>query len=868
MKFFRELDIQQKPDIIGTKNTLRGEKTWDRQLKKTPEQNPAHPPSPAGIHVREKYEDWFHSYASYVILDRAIPSIVDGLKPVQRRILYAMREMDDGRFNKVANIIGQAMAYHPHGDAAIGDALVGLGQKGLLIETQGNWGDPVTGDSAAAPRYIEARLSTFAREVAFNPDTTLWQVTYDGRKKEPVDLPMKFPLLLAQGAEGITVGLATKILPHNFVELLEASVRVLKKEPVALLPDFPTGGLADVSGYDGGRRGGRVRCRARIEIADPKTLVIREVPFGVSTDSLMESIVKANDAGKIKIKRVVDNTAENVEVLVELPPGVSPDLTMDALFAFTDAETTISTNACVIRDDKPHFLSVEEVLEENTHHTVELLKRELEIKRDDLENKWHFASLEYLFIVHKIYRKLEDCESWDEVVQTVLHALAPFRKKLRRDVTPEDVVRLAEIRIKRISKYNLEKARQDIEAIEGDLATTRHHLEHLIDYAIAYFESLRDKYSSGRERRTVLRNFETVRATHVAAANQKLYVDRDAGFVGYGLKKNEYVCECSDIDDVIVILADGTMLVTRVSDKAFVGKGVRHVSVWKKGDDRTVYNLVYRDGDSGVAYAKRFTVTAVTRDKPYSVGQGTKGTELLYLTANPNGEAEVVTVHLSGRSRARKKVFDFDFGDLAVKGRGSKGNIVSKYRVLRIVQKQKGSSTLEGVEIFYDAAAGRLNTDSRGRRLGIFENDDRVLAVSRKGTYRLTSYELSNHFDFDADLLVEKFLPEVTVTLVYYSGGKKAFMVKRFQITKQGVGKTFPAIPEEPGSYISYASTTESPQVEVTTARKGKPTITKIVDLAGFPVRNPRAQGNRLPVSGASKVRAAPEEEPATEPLF
>ncbi|MDX1629656.1 MAG: DNA gyrase/topoisomerase IV subunit A, partial [Fulvivirga sp.] len=656
------------------------------------------------IPVSGMYENWFLDYASYVILERAVPAIEDGFKPVQRRIMHALKEMDDGRFNKVANVIGQTMQYHPHGDASIGDAMVNIGQKDLLIETQGNWGDIRTGDSAAAPRYIEARLSKFALDVVYNPQTTEWQLSYDGRKKEPITLPVKFPLLLAQGVEGIAVGLSTKILPHNFCELIKGSINVLKGKKPKLYPDFPTGGMADFSEYNEGLKGGRVKVRAKIEEYDKKTLVIKDIPFGTTTTSLIDSIIKANDKGKIKIKKVVDNTAKDIEILVYLASGQSPDITIDALYAFTDCEVSISPNACVIIDDKPHFMSVNEMLKVNTHQTVDLLTQELEIKKAELKEKILFSSLEKIFIENRIYRDIEECETWEAVIKTIDKGLDPYKKQFYREITEEDIVKLTEIKIKRISKFDSFKADEQLKKLEEALKETEHNLANITDFAIDYFENLLEKYGKGRERRTEIKSFDSIDTTIVAANNQKLYVNRKDGFVGYGLKKDEFVTECSDIDDIIAIRKDGKFMVSKVADKVFMGKDILYTGVWKKGDERMTYNMIYVDGKSGRSMAKRFHVKAVTRDKEYDLTKGHKNSKVHYLSANPNGEAEIVTVKLTSGCKARKKVFEFDFAELDIKGRGAGGNIITKYPVRKVELKEEGYSTLSGLDIWYDDA--------------------------------------------------------------------------------------------------------------------------------------------------------------------
>ncbi len=799
-------------------------------------------------HVQDLYKDWFLDYASYVILERAVPALNDGLKPVQRRILHSMKRMDDGRFHKVANIIGHTMQFHPHGDAAIGDALVNLGQKELLIETQGNWGDMRTGDSAAAPRYIEARLSKFALEVAFNPDITEWQLSYDGRQKEPVHLPMKFPLVLAQGAEGIAVGLSTKILPHNFNELLDASIEILKGQPVQIFPDFPTGGLVDVTNYNDGKRGGRIRVRARIEVVDKQTLAIRDVPYGVTTSSLIDSIIKSVDSGKIKIKRVVDNTAQEVEILVDLQPGTSPDVTIDALYAFTDCEISISPNCCVIYEDKPHFMSVVELLKASTEHTVHLLKRELEIKKGDLAEKLFFSSLEKIFIENRIYRQIEECETWEEVIETIDKGLEPFKPQLLREVTRDDIIKLTEIKIKRISKYNSFKADELIRQLQDEMQQVEYHLAHLTDYAIAYFSKLKEKYGKNKERKTEIRTFDEIQVSRVAAANQKLYVNRKEGFIGYGLKKDEFVSECSDIDDIIVFRKDGKFVVTRVSDKTFVGKDIIHVAVWKKGDTRMTYNMMYYDSKSGKTYAKRFNVTAVTRDKEYDLTRGGKDSKVLYFSANPNSESEIVNVVLSPSCKARKKKFEYDFGQLAIKGRGSQGNVVTKWPVRKVVQKEVGESTLGGMDIWYDPIVGRLNVEKRGRYLGQFDNGDLILVITKDGRYELTNYELTNRYDPEQVVVLEKFDPQSVISAVHYDGESKNFYVKRFKIETQTVGKLFPFISSAKGSRLVLATTQKEPVIEVEYL-KGRPKkefsekvkMNDLVDVKGW-----KARGNRL----------------------
>jgi topoisomerase-4 subunit A len=796
--------------------------------------------------VSGMYENWFLDYASYVILERAVPAIEDGLKPVQRRILHAMKEMDDGRFNKVANIIGQTMQYHPHGDAAIGDAMVNLGQKDLLIETQGNWGDINTGDSAAAPRYIEARLSKFALEVAFNPQTTKWQLSYDGRKKEPVTLPMKFPLLLAQGVEGIAVGLSTKVLPHNFNELIQGSIDILRGKKPNMLPDFPTGGYADFSNYNEGQKGSRVRIRARIEEKDKRTLLIRDIPYGTTTTSVMESIVKANDAGKIKVKKVIDNTAENVEIEVQLHPGTSPDVTIDALYAFTDCESSVSPNACVIVADKPVFVSVNDLLKISTDNTVNLLKQELEIKLRELEEKWHFSSLEKIFIEKRIYRKIEECETWEAVLDAIDQGLKPYKKLFKREITTDDIVRLTEIKIKRISKFDSFKADELIKALEAEMEEVKYNLEHLIEFAVNYFKNLQKKYGKGRERKTEIKTFDTINASVVAVANQKLYVNLKEGFIGYGLKKDEFVCDCSDIDDIIVFKRDGRMIVTRVSEKTFVGKDIIHVGVWKKGDDRMIYNMAYMDGKSGVARAKRFAVTGITRDKEYDLTMGNSGSKVLYFSANPNSEAEVVTVTLSPNVKTRKPVFDFNFGEMEIKGRNSQGNILSKYAIRSVKFKEKGASTLGGRDIWYDKITGRLNVDKHGKYLGNFETEDHILVVYKDGTYELTSWELTNRYEPTNVEIITKFNAEKALTAVYFDGDKKLHYAKKFQIETSTVDKKFSFITDNKSSKLLLVTLQQDAEIKLLTGKKKKDPVEQIINLGEYDVRGWKALGTKI----------------------
>ncbi len=810
------------------------------------------------IAIDGMYENWFLDYASYVILERAVPRIEDGLKPVQRRIAHAIKEMDDGRFNKVANVIGSTMQYHPHGDAAIGEAIVNIGQKDLLLDTQGNWGDVRTGDSAAAPRYIEARLSKFALDVVYNPQTTEWQLSYDGRKKEPVTLPVKFPLLLAQGVEGIAVGLSTKILPHNFCELIKASIDILKGKNPKIYPDFPTGGIGDFSEYEQGFRGGKIKVRAKIEIEDKKTLLIKEIPFGTTTASLMESIVKASEKGKIKVKQVVDNTAKDVEISVSLQAGISPEIAIDALYAFTDCEVSISPNACVIVADKPQFMKVNEILKYNTELTVKLLKQELEIRKAELMEKILFSSLEKIFIEKRIYRNIEDVETFEEVITTVDKGLRPYKKQFYREITRDDILRLLEIRIKRISKYDSFKADELMRDLEKELKETLHHLKYLTDYAIAYYQNLLDKYGKGRERKTEIKSFTSVAATEVIANNQKLYVNREDGFIGWSLKKDEFIADCSELDDVIVIRRDGKAKVSRINEKVFMGKDILHVGIWRKGDERMIYNLVYSDGKGGITYAKRFAMPAITRDKEYNLDMGNPNSKVHYLSANPNGEAEVVEVKLTPASSARKKIFDFDFSELEVKGRGVRGNMITKYPVRKVDFKESRGSTLSGLDLWFDEASGRLNKDKRGKYVGKFDGDDQIIAITKSGAYKITSYELTNRYEPEKTILVQKYNPKKVVTAVYLDGESKQYFVKRFLIETNTLDKEFGFISEGIGSRLDYASTSDSPEIEMDVVKgKGKDkeaevvSLDEIVDVKGW-----KALGNRLSQYKVTKIKS------------
>ncbi len=797
------------------------------------------------VRLAGMYKDWFLDYASYVILERAVPDALDGLKPVQRRILHAMKDLDDGRYNKVANIIGHTMKYHPHGDASIGDALVQLGQKDLLIDTQGNWGNILTGDSAAAPRYIEARPSKFALAVLYNPKTTTWKNSYDGRNKEPVHLPVKFPLLLAQGVEGIAVGLASKILPHNFIELVDGCIGYLRGEEPDILPDFPSGGTADFSRYNGGLRGGKVRIRARIQIQDKRTLVINEIPFGTTTVSLMDSIVAANDKGKIKIRKIEDNTAGQVEIVVHLAPGISPDQAIDALYLFTDCEVSLSPNCCVIDRGKPRFMSVNELLRLSASNTLALLKKELEIERDELMEQLLYASLEKIFIENRIYRKIEQCETWEAVLQTIDKGLDPFKEQFYRPIDQKDILHLTEIKIKRISRYDVKKADKEISKLEDKLAKALHHLENLVDYAVAYYRDVKEKFGRGRERKTEIRFFDSIEASRVAVANEKLYVNREEGFAGTALKKDEFVCECSDLDDIIVFREDGSYLVTKVTEKSFVGKNIIHIGIFERNDDRTIYNAIYRDGHGGAIYMKRFPVKGVTRDKEYVLTKGTKGSKVLYFTANPNGEAEVVTVSLRHKPRLKKTVFEMDFSELAIKGRGAAGNILTRHAVRRIVLKDEGVSTLGAIGIWFDETVLRLNSDKRGHFLGDFKGDEKILAIFKSGEYRVMNFDLSNHFD-DKPLIIQKMRPGTIVTAVYYDAGQSYHYIKRFE--PEASGKITPFIGDNKDNELVLASTGEQPRLMVFFPESDRRQKTQEeIDVPDFiAVKSHRARGKRV----------------------
>ena len=796
--------------------------------------------------VTGQYKNWFLDYASYVILERAVPAIEDGLKPVQRRILHAMKEMDDGRFNKVANIIGQSMQYHPHGDASIGEALVNMGQKNLLIETQGNWGDVRTGDDAAAARYIEARLSKFALEVAFNAKTTEWQLSYDGRKNEPITLPMKFPLLLAQGAEGIAVGLATKILPHNFCEIIDASIKYLRGKKFELFPDFQTGGMIDATNYNDGIRGGKVRVRVHIEELDKKTLLIKDVPYGVTTTQLIDSIIKANDQGKIKIKKVIDNTAAEVELQVDLAPGISPDITIDALYAFTDCEISISPNACVITDQKPQFLGAKDLLKISVDNTKDLLKKELEIKLAELQEKWHFTSFEKIFFEEKIYKELEKKhETWEKVLEAIDKAFVPFKKQLKREITREDIIKLTEKPVRRIYKLDIDELNQQIKGLEGEIKQVKYDLNNLVDFTVAYYENLLKKYGKGRERKTEIKLFEAIQAKQVAIANIKIYVNRAEGFIGTGLKKDEFIADCSDLDDIIAFTKSGKMKVVKVAEKSFIGKDIIHVAVFQKNDERTTYNMIYADGKTATSYAKRFNVTGVTRDKEYDLTKGEDKSKVHYFSVNPNGEAESVKIILSPNCTARIKEFEFYFDTLEIKGRSSIGNQVTKYPIKTVKLKEAGKSTLSGRKLWFDDTFGRLNTEEKGEFLGTFD-DEKILVVYHDGNYEITDTELTQRFDADSIIEIEKFNPDKIITAIYCDNEKLQFNVKRFKIETTTLHNKFFFIKEGDGNYVEAVTTNPEP-VAIIKSGRGAHARTQKIKLIGFTeVMGWKAVGTRL----------------------
>jgi topoisomerase-4 subunit A len=815
--------------------------------------------------VTGMYKDWFLDYASYVILERAVPAIEDGFKPVQRRIMHSLKELDDGRYNKVANVVGHTMQYHPHGDASIADAMVQIGQKDLLIDTQGNWGNILTGDRAAASRYIEARLSKFGLEVIFSPKITEWQLSYDGRKKEPVNLPVKFPLLLAQGAEGIAVGLSTKVLPHNFTELIDASIKHLKGKGFKIFPDFPTSGIIDVTNYNDGLRGGKIRVRAKIETFDKNALVIKEIPYGTNTSSLIDSILKANDKGKIKIKKIEDNTAAEVEILVHLPSGISPDKTIDALYAFTACESSISPLGCIIEDNKPIFMGVTEMLRRSTDSTVELLKAELEIQLNELEEQWHFASLERIFIENRIYREIEDEETWEGVIAAIDKGLKPHTKHLRRAVTEDDIVRLTEIRIKRISKFDLDKAKQHLDSLEDRIAETKNYLANLIDFAIDYFQELKKKYAKDRGRKSEIRIFDDIEATKVVIRNTKLYVNREEGFVGTSLRRDEYVTDCSDIDDIIIFTKKGEMMVTKVDTKTFIDKNIIHVAVFKKKDKRTTFNMIYKDGRGGPSYIKRFNVTSITRDKLYPLTTGKANSEVLYFSANPNGEAEVITVHLRQSGSIKKLKWDIDFADVLIKGRSSKGNIVTKYPVKRIELKEKGLSTLKPRKIWFDDVVQRLNVDDRGDLLGEFRPDDLLLVINQKGFVKTIKPELNARFDDDM-IVLEKWNPNKPISAIYYDGEKERYYIKRFLI--ENANREDLVITEHPKSQLELISTDWRPVVELEFVKpRGKDAKpNQKISIEDFiSVKGIKALGNQLTtdkVKNVNTMESLPYEEP------
>ena len=804
-------------------------------------------------HLPGMYRGWFLDYASYVILERAVPHINDGLKPVQRRILHAMRRMDDGRYNKVANIIGSTMMFHPHGDASIGDALVQLGQKGLLIDPQGNWGNVYTGDGAAAPRYIEARLTKFAQEVVFNPKTTEWKLSYDGRNQEPITLPVKFPLLLAQGVEGIAVGLASKILPHNFNELIDASISYLKEENFEIFPDFPTGGYIDVTRYNDGLRGGAVRVRAKISKLDSKTLVVSDIPYGKNTSSLIESIIKANEKQKIKVKKIDDNTAENVEILIHLPPGSSPDKTIDALYAFTDCEISISPNCCVIKDNKPHFLGVSEVLRSNTDFTVYLLKRELEIRMNELEDDWHYSSLEKIFFEERIYRELEkDTDTWEEVLEAIDRGFDPYRKRLRREITSDDIVKLTEKPVRKISKFDIKKADDHIKSVEEEMEHVKFNIEHIIDYTVDYYKRIKKQYGKNFPRLTEIRSFENIEATKVVVKSEKLYINREEGFIGTSLRKDEYVCDCSDIDDILIIYKDGRYVISKVQDKAFVGKNIIHIAIFKKNDKRTIYNVVYRDGKKGNTYVKRFAITGITRDKEYNVTQGTQGSEIIYFSANPNGEAEVLKVTLKPKPRIRNIVFDFDMASLAIKGRNAMGNILTKNDIHKVVLKQQGVSTLGGRKIYFEFEVLRLNADGRGIFLGEFHEDEQILVITKDGEYYTTNYDLANHYE-DNILVIEKFNDQKVWSAVLYDADQKYYYAKRFQL--EATSKIQSIIGENKKSKLILVTKVSHPRIKVKFGGDDKDREELLVNIEEFiGVKGYKAKGKRLTTHQVAKI--------------
>jgi len=806
------------------------------------------------VHVAGMYENWFLDYASYVILERAVPHIYDGFKPVQRRILHSLKELDDGRYHKVANVIGHTMKYHPHGDASIGDAMVQIGQKNLLLDMQGNWGNTATGDRAAAPRYIEVRLTPFALDVSFNKKITKWNSSYDGRGKEPETLPVKFPLLLAHGVEGIAVGLSTKILPHNFNELIDASIKVLKGIKPRIFPDFLSGGMADFTNYNDGKRGGKVRVRAKIKAIDKSTLHITEIPYSTNTSSLINSIIKANDKGKIKIKKIEDNTAEEVEISISLPAGISPDKTIDALYRFTDCELSISPLSCVISDNQPIFNGVSEILQKSTDHTVKLLTNELEVNLKELKDRWHFSSLERIFIENRIYHAIEELETWEDIISTIHFELKPFTKNLNRDVTDEDVERLTEIKIKRITKFDLDKAIKDIKILENKITEVEHNLNNIIDYAIDYFKNIKKKYGSDKTRKTEIKIFESIDATKVVVANKKLYVNREEGFIGTSMRKDEFVCDCSDIDDIIIFKQDGSMKVVKIDSKVFVGKGIIHTAVFKKKDTRTIYNMIYSDGKTGFSMMKRFNVSSITRNKEYFLTRSDKGSKVIYFTANPNGEAETITVHLRKSQKLKILKFDYDFADLAIKGKASVGNILTKNRVKKIELKSAGVSTLSARKIWFDKNVRRLNVDERGDLLGDFAANDKILSINDNGILELKSFDISTHFD-DNMIIIEKHIPKKPISVVYFDGKKENFFVKRFLI--ENLSQKFMFISDHKNSFLEIVSTDWRPQIEINYKKeKGKDRKKDIVNLEEFiSIKGPKSFGNRLSANKINSIK-------------
>ena len=797
------------------------------------------------IHVSGMYQNWFLDYASYVILERAVPHINDGLKPVQRRILHSLKELDDGRYHKVANVIGHTMKYHPHGDASIGDAMVQVGQKELLLDMQGNWGNTATGDRAAAPRYIEVRLTPFALDVVYNKKITKWSASYDGRGKEPQTLPVKFPLLLAHGVEGIAVGLSTKILPHNFNELIDASIKILKGVKPRIFPDFITGGSADFTNYNDGKRGGKVRVRAKIHQEDKSTLIISELPFSTTTSTLINSILKANEKGKIKVKKVEDNTAEFVEISITIPPGISPDKTIDALYRFTDCEVSISPLSCVIEDDTPKFIGVSEMLQQSTNHTLDLLKQELEVNLNELQEKWHLSSLERIFIENRVYHKIEELDNWKEIISVIHTELKPHTKHLLRAVTDEDVEKLTEIRIKKITKFDLNKANEELLKLEAKIEEIKGYLANLTDYAVVYFKNLKKKYGAGKERKTEIKTFESIDATKVVVANKKLYINKEEGFIGTAMRKDEFLCDCSDIDDIIIFRKNGVMQVVKVDSKVFVGKDIIHCAVFKKKDERTIYNMIYKDGKSGNTMMKRFPVTSITRGKDYQLAKSEKGSKVLYFTANPNGQAETITVHLKKLAKLKTLKIDIDFAELAIKGKGAGGNIVTKNEVRKVELKSEGVSTLSARKIWFDDNVQRINVEARGQLLGAFKAEDKILTVKQSGELELKTFDISNHFDEDM-ILIEQNNPKKPITAIYFDGNKETYYVKRFLV--ENTTSKFSFISEHEGSLLEVITTDWRPQVELVFMKeKGKDRQTEIINLEEFiSIKGAKAMGNRL----------------------